>query len=76
MLEDFCHTTFNGVLQDPSFTATAQLFDQDREFLHEKSGLLASFWIHYVDIVEIILNLLKASRERDWQAALNLSQLT
>ena len=35
-------------------------------FLREKSGAVTSFWMSYLDMVDIVLNLLRTSREGDW----------
>ena len=41
------------------------------EKLRKQSGQIASFWMSYIDIVDILLGLIRASREGNWQLHLN-----
>ena len=43
------------------------LYDKFLDYLRNSNGKLSSFWMSYLDIVEILLNLLRASREGDWE---------
>ena len=43
-----------------------QLFHQYLDLLRNDNGKLSSFWMSYVDMVEIILGLLRSSREGDF----------
>ena len=44
-----------------------QLFYQYIEFLHHKNSKLSEFWLSYLDMVEILLGLLRTSREGNWE---------
>ena len=37
-----------------------------QDVLRQNSGRLAQFWITYIDMVEVLLGLLRADRESDW----------
>lgn len=43
------------------------LYDKYLGYLRNSNGKLSSFWMSYLDIVEILLNLLRASREGHWE---------
>ena len=58
-------TTFTALMNDESCTRVFQLF---QEYLGSlRNGYpLAAFWMSYLDMVDIVLNLLRAAREGDW----------
>jgi hypothetical protein len=58
--------TFTETLQNPGFVSLADHFQQYRSHLRQDGGDLASFWMSYTDLVDIMLNLLRASREGNW----------
>uniref|UniRef100_H3AH91 Uncharacterized protein n=1 Tax=Latimeria chalumnae TaxID=7897 RepID=H3AH91_LATCH len=60
------HDTLDAVLQYPSCTQILQLFSKYLNLLRHGSGQLAAFWMSYIDLVEILLGLLCASREGNW----------
>lgn len=44
-----------------------KLFYQYIGFLHHKNSKLSEFWLSYLDMVEILLGLLRASREGNYE---------
>ena len=60
--DDISHKTFGEVLSGPSFEALAILF---QKYPRTNGGDLAAYWMTYTDVVQIMLNLLRASREGD-----------
>ena len=64
---DLCQTTFEQVMGSPSFHQVANLFSEFREHLRNDNGPLACFWSSYLEMVEIVLNLVRASHEGNWQ---------
>lgn len=44
-----------------------KLFDKYMEFLRHENGKLSEFWLSYLDMVEILLRLMRASREGNWE---------
>ena len=47
------------------------LYDKNLDYLRNNNGKLSGFWMSYLDIVEILLNLLRAFREGDWELHLS-----
>ncbi|XP_078679472.1 uncharacterized protein LOC144915103 [Branchiostoma floridae x Branchiostoma belcheri] len=64
---DICQDEHEKVLTSQRFSEFLTLYDEYREFLRNTKGKLSSFWMSYIDIVEIMLGLVRASREGDWQ---------
>ena len=60
-----------AILQHPSFIKASQLFQEHLDRLRSSSGQLASFWMSCIDIMEIMLGLLRASREGNWNMYLH-----
>ena len=56
-----------------SFSELQELFHLCLDFLRHNNGKLFTFWMSYFDLVEILLSLLRASREGNW--ALHLSSI-
>ena len=60
-------TSYQETVVHPTFTSVAELFQEYLDHLRHHNGPLSSFWMSYVDIVEsILLGLLRAAREGDW----------
>ena len=57
---------FETVLQHPACNHVLQLFTDYMDRLRHESGDLAAFWMTYIDLVEILLGLIRASREGNW----------
>jgi len=69
--DDISQKTFGEVLSYPSFEALAILFQKYLDSLRTNGGDLAAYWMMYIDVVQIMLNLLRASREGDWSLHLS-----
>ena len=54
------------VFQNMSCARIMHLFEVYLEFLQVGNGSLSTFWLSYLDMVEILLGLLRASREGHW----------
>ena len=67
MTADLCQTTFEEVMESASLLHVANLFSEFREHLMNDCGPLACYWSSYMEMVEIVLNLVRASREGNWQ---------
>jgi hypothetical protein len=63
---DVCQTSFRKVLENASCTRIMELFQAYLNSLRDGNGSLSTFWMSYVDMVEIMLGLLRASREGNW----------
>ena len=56
--------SFRAIQDNISFTHITEQFQAYLEFLRSQPGL-PSFWVSYLDMTEILLGLLRASREGD-----------
>lgn len=74
-LKALCDNTFEQEFKDtmasPRFEEVSQLFCSYTHYLRHGNGKLSKFWMSYVDMVEILLGLLRGSREGDWELHLS-----
>jgi len=66
LAEGVCNLAYGDVVQNPSCVRIIELFQIYLSFLRHYNGSLSTFWMSYVDTVEIMLRLLRASREGNW----------
>lgn len=66
LCKDVSQASLKQVLQNRSCAHIIYLFEVYLEFLRVGNGSLSTFWLSYLDIVEILLGLLRASREGHW----------
>lgn len=71
MVQDLHQETSEEVLKHSSFLKVSHLFQEYLEYLRHGSTVLAKFWMSYIDMVDILLNLLRASREGNWNLHLS-----
>ena len=65
--KDLNNTSYHVAFDLPAFVITTDLFSEFLSFLRHDNGPLSAFWMSYVDIVgQILLGLIRASREGDW----------
>ena len=62
-----------AAIQDMSESIEALICDMNEEnfeelldFLRNENGALSKFWMSFMDMVDILLNIIRASREGDW----------
>ena len=74
LINDFCAGVspdmFSETLNLPSVSQVYVLFNEYKNFLGNRSDL-AKFWITYLDMIEILLKLVRSSRERNWDMHLS-----
>ena len=58
--------SLNSVLKDASCCKILDRFNEYMDYLRFNSGQFASFWISFVDMLEVFLALIRASREGNW----------
>ena len=68
---EICHKTFTETLSSLVFLLLAEHFEAYKDSLRQHGGPLASFWMSYLDIMDIMLNMLRASREGNWDLHLS-----
>ncbi|XP_053399793.1 uncharacterized protein LOC123523028 [Mercenaria mercenaria] len=62
-----CHEQLHEFVSSLPFKHIHELFIMYKNVLRKDCGQLAAFWMSYLDIVEVVLGLIRASREGDWQ---------
>ncbi|KAG1673900.1 Kinesin-like protein KIF12 [Nymphon striatum] len=67
LCEHLNQNTFTDILHDRLFETVAQQFGDFLNNLRQGNGTLAAFWMSYIDMVELMLKLLRASREGNWK---------
>ena len=71
LIDSTCEPEFNDVMSSPLFEEVSQLFLSYSNHLHHSSGKLSKFWMSYVDMVEVLLGLIRATREGNWSMHLS-----
>jgi len=71
LCDNTCEQEFKDTVESPSFEEVSQLFCLYTSYLRHDNGKLSKFWMSYVDMVEILLGLLRGSREGDWDLHLS-----
>ena len=66
LCEDVSQASLKQVLDNSSCTCIMELFGVYIEFLRGGNGNISTIWLSYMDIVDIFLGLIRASREGDW----------
>ena len=70
--DDLNHQNFSDLLDCPQFLELATLWRDFLEHLRHNNGELSEFWMSYIDMIEhVILGLLRASREGNWNLHIN-----
>lgn len=63
LYNNLCQREFDAVMKSQLYSEFILLYDKYLDHLRNSNGKLSSFCMSYFDIVEILLNLLRASRE-------------
>ena len=71
LYNDLCQREFDAVMKSQPYSEFIVLYDRRLDYLGTSNGKLSSFWMSYLDIIEILLNLLRASREGGWELHLS-----
>ena len=72
LYNDLCQREFDTVMKSQPYSEFIVLYDKYLDYcVRNSNGKLSTFWMSYLDIVEILLNLLRASREGDWELHLS-----
>jgi hypothetical protein len=58
--------TFTETLENPSFVSLAKQLYLHLYHLRSDAGNLTAFWMSYLDLFDVMLNLLRSSREGNW----------
>ena len=66
LTENICNEELEKVICDSSVAKIIQRFGEFLQHLRSSHGQLASFWMSFVDMVNTLLGLIRASREGNW----------
>ena len=66
LVQNPSQVSLENVLKNISFKIVLDKFEAYRQFLQNDNGKLSSFWMSYLDMVEILLGLIPSSTEGDW----------
>ena len=66
MHDNICAASLQSCLANESYQRVMNLWKSYLDSLMHDRGDLASFWMMYIDMVEILLWLIRADREGDW----------
>jgi len=55
------------VAENESYKHIFKLFEVYLNYLRKDNGPLSAFWMSYIDLLDIMLGLIWASREGDWR---------
>lgn len=58
--------TLNATLENPVFVRLFHFFNQYLSYLRSDAGPLAQFWMSYIDMIEMLLHIIRSSREGNW----------
>ena len=67
LCEDVSQATVREMMANQSCKHIFKLFEVYLDYLRKENGALSAFWMSYVDMVEVMLGLIRASREGDWK---------
>lgn len=64
--DNMCNDTFKSAIADSRIIKVMELFDNYLCYLRNENGPLSSFWMTYVDMVELLLGVIRSNREGNW----------
>ena len=56
----------NATLNDTSYEKDAEFLSEYLQHYRNGNSSLSSFWMTYIDIVDVLFNMMRASRVTDW----------
>ncbi len=66
LCEYMTQASMKQVLENSSCTYIMELFEVYVKFLGGGNGNLSTFWLSYMDMIDILLGLIRACGERSW----------
>lgn len=67
LCEDVCQAAVREMMDSQCCDEIFKMFEVYLDYLRKENGPLSAFWMSYVDMVEVMLGLIRASREGDWK---------
>ena len=71
LYNDLCEREFDAIMKSQPYSELIVLYDKYLDYLPHSNRKLSSFWMSHLEIVEILLNLLRTSREGEWELHLS-----
>ena len=66
LCESICSSTFLEIVDSIASIQFMELFGKYLEFLRSGNGRLSAFWMTYIDIVDNLLDMIRPSRDGNW----------
>jgi len=63
---DLCENQWQSVIQLESVQFMVNAFEKFMNFLRTSNGPLSTFWMSYMDMINLMLDTIRASREGNW----------
>ena len=70
LIDSKCELEFKDIMRSHLFQEVSQLFLSYSHHLRHSNGKLSKFWMLYVDMIEVLLGLIRATREGNWSMQL------
>ena len=67
MVDIFSQEQYDEILHSQAIAEVHELWSQFLQHLRSENGDLSTFWMSYIDVVDVLLGLIRASREGNWQ---------
>jgi hypothetical protein len=64
--DNMCNDTFISSMEDSKIIKVMELFENYLNYLRNENGPLSSFWMTYIDMVELLIGLIRSNREGNW----------
>ena len=66
LADELQKSTHDHFFNSQAFQVLFERSEDYVEHLHKTNGLLSAFWLSYIDMVELMLHMIHASREGNW----------
>ena len=66
LADDLQKSTHDHFLKSQAFQVLFERSEEYMEHLRKTNGPLSAFWLSYIDMVELMLHMIRASREGNW----------
>ena len=71
LIDSTCKPEFKDVMRSHLFQEVLQLFLSYSHHLRHSNGKLSKLWMSLVDMIEVLLGLIRATREGSWSMQLS-----
>ena len=64
--DDLDRESFNEILESDVWNAAYSRFQQNVNKLTSNNGTISAFWMSYFDLTSLMLDFIRASKEKEW----------